>query len=179
MDQDELDKKSRDYDVNNGLYRNPKRLVEEMNDILATMNPMKREFCHAMQTAESAKAAAIAAGYSPNSASSKGSQLLSEPAVQRYIGLLGLLRAQVTALDAREVVSMQLSLYYRCVEEGDLKEANKALDQIARMTGAYGGTDSRTKMNPKEIGGLSKEDKEDAADDMLALLQVVENRVEN
>lgn len=179
MDQEEMEKKLEDVEVNNGLFRNPKRIVEEMNELLTNMSNMKREFCHAMQTAESGKAAAIAAGYSPNTASAKASQLLSEPAIQRYIGLLGLLRAQVTAMDAREVVSMQLSVYYRCVEEGDMKEANKALDQLAKMTGAYtGGVDSRSVPSPKEIGAGSSSEKEETADSMIDLLQVVSERSE-
>ena len=177
MNKDDMEKELENVDMNNGLFRNPKKIVEEMNDLLQSMSPMKREFCHAMQTAESGKAAAISAGYSPNSASCKASQLLTEPAIQRYIGLLGLLRAQVTAMDSREVMSLQLAHYYRCVEEGDLKESNKALDQLAKMTGSYtGGVDSRSVPNAKEIGGLTEEDKEQTAEDMLDLLKVVQER---
>ena len=177
MDKEELEEKTGKEDLNNGLFRNPKKLIEEMNEVLHNMSPMKREFCHAMQTAESGKAAAIVAGYAPNSAAVKASNLLTEPAIQRYIGLLGLLRAQATALDAREVVSMQLSLYYRCLDEGDIKEANKALDQLAKMTGMYNAkVDPRINPNPKEIGKAGSEEKENITENMIDLLQTVQTR---
>lgn len=179
MNEEELEKAHKKQNVNNGLLVSHKTLIKELNKAAEDLSPMKKEFCHAMLTAESQTAAAITAGYSPQSAKSKASQLLVEPAVQHYLGLLGLMRSQVVALDTKQIQSLQLKQYYECVSEGNLKEANVALNQLAKMSGVYDNSALAKAPSAKEVAQMPDKEKDNEVNEMAELLKLVEERKES
>lgn len=169
-----IEEEFKDAGFNNGVLRDPKKLIKKANEIATELTERKKEFCHAMLTAESATAAALAAGYAPKSARITASQLLTEPLIQEYIGILSLLRAQAKAIDATEIISLQLKTYYDAVQAGDLKAANTALDQLAKMNGLYNRT---LKMpNPREMKESTRAEEIDEITKMSQILNTAANR---
>lgn len=159
----------------NGLLTDKKHLIEKCRLAVENLSAQQREFCHAMLTAESQTAAAITAGYAEKSARSKASQLMMMPEVQEYIGLLGLLRSQAQAIDATEIISLQLRTYYEAMELGDIKAANTALDQLAKMNGLYNRLGSAP-MSAKELKNKPKDEQESEIADMISILESAGNR---
>lgn len=165
---------------NNGLIRDPKVLQEKAKRVSAALSPQQREFCHAMLTAESQTAAAIAAGYSPQSARSKASQLLILPEVQEYLGILALMRAQAAAIDAAQIIALQLQTYYEARDKDNLTAANVALDQLAKMSGLYkplGNSKLATELpTAKEFKEMSKDERNDELEEMMNILNETAQR---
>lgn len=170
----DIEEEFKNSGFNNGILRDPKKLIQKAKEAATELNQQQREFCHAMLTAESQAAAALAAGYAPSSARITASRLLTIPAVQEYIGILGVLRSQATAIDATEIVSLQLKTYYEATEAGDYKAANTALDQLAKMSGIYNRVGKLP--SPKEIKNQTKAEAIDEITKMTELLNSATNR---
>lgn len=126
----------------NSTIMDKNRLLHRAKELALELKPQMREFCEAIASNrfDTNTAAAVHAGYAENTARIKASGLLSREDVQEYIQILRSIREITSAIDDQTIVRMQLTVYDDAMAKGDLKAANTAVDQLAKMHQLYKNT---------------------------------------
>ena len=120
---------------------------------MANLNDRQRTFCQYMANGRhTIKAAAVAAGYSEDTAGAQASKLLRKVKIQAYIKELREQREKSAGIDALWITQELISVHERCskgepvldkdgapvgIWKIDASGSNKALDTLAKMGGHY------------------------------------------
>lgn len=91
-------------------------------DALDALLPMQRRFCEEYAIDLAVGAAAMRAGYSPNSAHAQGSTLLKHPKVRRAVELLIEERSKLTGITAARVLLELAALGFSNINDYDMNE---------------------------------------------------------
>jgi phage terminase small subunit len=158
----------------NSILKDRKRMVDQTAMAASEITPQMREFCEAYLWCDTATAAAVHAGYSKNTATVKASKLLDDERVQEYIKCLQAMREVTSALTSQSLIRLQLALHDKAIESDDLKAANTALDQLAKMLGTYNSTKGKIAAQGNDTNGepITK----DKQEDMIDLVKSIEER---
>jgi len=128
------------------------------------LNEKQRLFCDEYLKDRNGKQAAIRAGYSPKTAESQASRLLSNAKVSVYLAEQTAKRSEKLQIDAEWVLREAADLYAECRLEHDRTQANKCLDTIGKHVDVQAFLD-RAKV---EVG---------ATEEMLAAMRETTRRV--
>lgn len=102
------------------------------------MKPQIRRFCELVASGMYTNtAAAIEAGYSPKTARSQASTLLTKPNIQNYIKDLQEQHAKAVNIDAEWCRKELIRVKQLAIDTGDLSNAAKSIDLLNRMGGYY------------------------------------------
>ena len=156
----------------NSILKDREILTKRIAELAAELTPQMREFCEASLWCETATAAAIHAGYSKQIARIRASKLMADERIVNYIEALQEMREIVSALDHQSVIRMQLAVHDKAMKNGDLKAANTALDQLAKMIGTY----NSTKKSMSDKNNSDSRINKDQQAEMLDLVTKIEER---
>lgn len=98
-----------------------------------------KELAFAMEYAKdwNKKQAAIRAGYSEDCAADIGFELANKPHVQLRVRTIQNARAKRTEVSVEWCIDQFVDLYALARDIGDMKAANKAMENLAKIAGAY------------------------------------------
>lgn len=165
-------------------YKGNDTIMSDMTDIMTEqvyrMTNLQKNYCifrarRFTQTQSASKAGSKAT--TKDSLARVGYQIEQMDGTKDYIEYLKTLRTTYTSIDEADVIKMMKDVYEQCVADSNLREANKAVELIAKSLGMMGKEAKVKPMTPEatgdkvvtkeNVGAFQEEDEGYSAEDQL------------